>query len=309
MQIGFYTSTFNDRPIEEVLDFAKASGFDAVEIDVGGHIKSPDNVGKVVKAARDHGLRISSVALFGNQLDPDATKRQEIRKQTAAYVGAVAEAGVPILVVFPGRDQTASEEENYENFASHVNSMLSSAPSGALSIVIENWPGPRNDFIATTPGGWERLALHQGADRRTPKTQDKVSFPVARHGAIGCLRRTLADHDLGRDEGLASPARARPRHPQHAPGAQAGRQFAAQRASTLNEQRLIDGFMADAHGRVVREVHRQATGDLLRAPGVCPSPVLPWSVPTAFPGHDRAGNRSPARSHNDASQPFLDIGS
>src|SRR6202041_3735438 len=27
-----------------------------------------------------------------------------------------------------------------------------------------------------------RRALHQGADRRTPKTQDKVSFPVARHG-------------------------------------------------------------------------------------------------------------------------------
>jgi hypothetical protein len=57
MQIGFYTSTFNDRPIEEVLDFAKASGFDAVEIDVGGHIKSPDNVGKVVKAARSRTSR------------------------------------------------------------------------------------------------------------------------------------------------------------------------------------------------------------------------------------------------------------
>ena len=76
MQIGFYTSTFNDRPIEEVLDFAKASGFDAIEIDVGGHIKSPDNVGSVVKAARDHGLRVSSIAFFGNQLDPDAAKRR-----------------------------------------------------------------------------------------------------------------------------------------------------------------------------------------------------------------------------------------
>jgi sugar phosphate isomerase/epimerase len=157
MQIGFYTSTFNDRPIEEVLDFAKASGFDAVEIDVGGHIKSPDNVGKVVKAARDHGLRVSSIAFFGNQLDPDVAKRRELRRQTAAYAGAVAEAGVPILVIFPGRDQMASEEENYESFASHVNDVLSSAPSGALSIAIENWPGPNNDYIATTPGGWEKL--------------------------------------------------------------------------------------------------------------------------------------------------------
>jgi sugar phosphate isomerase/epimerase len=156
MQIGFYTSTFNDRPIEEVLDFAKASGFDAIEIDVGGHIKSPDNVGKVVKAAHDHGLRVSSIAFFGNQLDPDPAKRQELRRQTAAYAGAVAEAGVPILVIFPGRDQTALEEENYESFASHVNDMLSSTPS-VLSIAIENWPGPNNDYIATTPRGWEKL--------------------------------------------------------------------------------------------------------------------------------------------------------
>jgi sugar phosphate isomerase/epimerase len=157
MQIGFYTSTFNDRPIEEVLEFAKASGFDAVEIDVGGHIKSPDNVGKVVRAARDHGLRVSSIAFFGNQLDPDVAKRQALRRQTAAYAGAVAEAGVPILVIFPGRDQMESEEENYESFASHVNDMLSSTPSSALSIAIENWPGPNNDYIATTPRGWEKL--------------------------------------------------------------------------------------------------------------------------------------------------------
>jgi hypothetical protein len=151
-------------------------------------------------------------------------------------------------------------------------------------------------------------ALYQSADRGTTKTQDEVSFPVARHGSIGCLRRTLADHDVGRDEGLASTARARPRHPQHPPGAQAGRQLAAQRASTLNEQRLIDGFMADAHGLIVREVNQQAASDLLRAPGVCPSPVLPWSMPTALPGYGRAGNRNPAWRDDDASQSFLHIG-
>ena len=38
-----------------------------------------------------------------------------------------------------------------------------------------------------------------------PRPRISVSFPAARHGAIGCLRRTLADHDPGRDEGLARP--------------------------------------------------------------------------------------------------------
>src|SRR5665213_282605 len=66
--------------------------------------------------------------------------------------------------------------------------------------------------------------------------------------------------------------------------------------------------MADAHGLIIREVDRQAAGDLLRTPGVCPPPILPRSIPTALPGHGRAGNRSPARSRDDASQSFLHIG-
>ena len=88
---------------------------------------------------------------------------------------------------------------------------------------------------------------------------------MPRHGAIGCFRWTLADHDLGRDEGLASAARARPRYPERSPGAQARRQLAPQRASSLNEQRLIDGFMANAHGLIVREVDQELAGDLLWA--------------------------------------------
>lgn len=157
MQIGFYTSTFSDRPIEEVFDFARASGFDAVEIDVGGHIKSPGKVGSVAAAAQDRGLIVSSIALFGNQLDPDPAKREALRQSTADYVSATAEAGVPILIIFPGRDATASEDANYRDFADYLNDLLTSPRSAALTLAIENWPGPNNDFIATTPEGWKKL--------------------------------------------------------------------------------------------------------------------------------------------------------
>src|ERR1700733_943416 len=152
-------------------------------------------------------------------------------------------------------------------------------------------------------------ALNQGAEGGTAKTQDEITFPVARHSPINCLRWTLADHDLGRDEGLAPPARTRSRYPQRPPSAQAGRQLAAQRATTLHEQRLIDSFMADAHGLIVREVDRQSPSNLLRAPGVCPSPMLPRSVPAAFPVHSRARSRSTTRSDDDPSQPLFHIGS
>src|SRR5258708_6371490 len=104
-------------------------------------------------------------------------------------------------------------------------------------------------------------ALHQGADRGTFKTYDEVPFPVARHGSIGCLCRTLADHDLGRNEGPAWPARAHPRHPQRPPGAQAGRQFTAQGSSTLHIKRLIDRLVTDAHHLILGKVEPKATRD------------------------------------------------
>ena len=153
-----------------------------------------------------------------------------------------------------------------------------------------------------------RRALDQRADRRAAQAEDEVSFPVSRHRPIGRFGGTLADHDLGRDEALAAPACARPRHPQRPPGSQAGRQFAAQRASALNEERLIDGFVADAHRLVVREVDRQAPGNLLRAPGPGPSPILPRAMPAALPRTrpDRE-RRTPLGRDDDASQSLLHI--
>ena len=150
-------------------------------------------------------------------------------------------------------------------------------------------------------------ALDQCADRRAAKAQDEVSFPVPWHRPIGRFGRTLADHDLGRDKTLAAPADARPRHPQHPPCSQAGREFAAQRSFALDEEGLIDGFVADAHGLVVREVDRQAPGNLFRAPGPGPSPILSLAMPAALPGDGRTGNGNTARSDDDASQSLLHI--
>jgi sugar phosphate isomerase/epimerase len=155
MKIGFYTSTFNDRPLEEVLDFAVAAGFEAIELDIGGHIRNADNVASALKLARDRGLCVSSITLVGNQLDPDLRKREEFRSRTFDFAIAASEAKAPIFVIFPGRDNTVSDDENYRNFAEHASALVASTAD--LEFAIENWPGPRNDFIATTPDGWRQL--------------------------------------------------------------------------------------------------------------------------------------------------------
>jgi sugar phosphate isomerase/epimerase len=155
MKIAFYTSTFNDRPVEETLDFAREAGFDAIEIDIGGHIKTPDRVGDVMRAAAERGLAVAAVTLFGNQLDPDKQTRASLRERTTEFAQALAASGAPILVLFPGRDPDVSDDANYGDFADHAKGLLEVARG--LAFAIENWPGPHNDFIATTPEGWRRL--------------------------------------------------------------------------------------------------------------------------------------------------------
>lgn len=157
MRIGFYTSTFNDRPLEEVVEFAAAAGFDAIEIDVRGHIKTPDKVQAAVALARDHNLFVSSIAYFGNQLDADRTKRGELRTRTEEFAQAIGEAGVPIFVIFPGRDDNAEDDANYDDFAEFANRLIARTTSSGLVFAIENWPGPKDNFIGTTPRGWQEL--------------------------------------------------------------------------------------------------------------------------------------------------------
>jgi sugar phosphate isomerase/epimerase len=60
-------------------------------------------------------------------------------------------------VIFPGRDNNVSDDDNYRNFADYANGLLTATSASGLQFAIENWPGPRNDYIATTPDGWREL--------------------------------------------------------------------------------------------------------------------------------------------------------
>jgi hypothetical protein len=101
-----------------------------------------------------------------------------------------------------------------------------------------------------------RRPLYQCADRRTAQPQDEIAFPMTGYGAVCSFSGALADHDCGGHEGLSAFASALPWHAKRAPGAQAGGQLAAQRASALHVKCLVDGFGADAHRFVVWKIVR-----------------------------------------------------
>ncbi len=158
MKIGFYTAIFGDRPIEEVAQWAAGAGFADLEIDFARHGEgNAAGVRKAVQAVRAAGLDVSTITSFGNLLDADPAVRERARSSARIAVDAAAELGVSMVCTFPGHDDGASEDDNYRQIADFYGPLAQHAAGGNVKVIMENWPGPRVKYVATTPAGWERL--------------------------------------------------------------------------------------------------------------------------------------------------------
>jgi sugar phosphate isomerase/epimerase len=155
MKIAFYTSTLGDQPAPAVIRWAKETGFDGIEIDVNRHLSGPEPPGTIIELARNTGLEVPSITLFGNLLHADIAERKKIWSRARAVAQEAIRAKVPVLVLFAGRNEQADEENNYQDVADFLNELA--GLSTGFRIALENWPGPHKNFVATTPHGWERL--------------------------------------------------------------------------------------------------------------------------------------------------------
>src|SRR5919206_59608 len=68
-----------------------------------------------------------------------------------------ADVGFSALEVDVGRHVGAGEDDNYRQLAEYYAPLAEHAARGNVKIAIENWPGPRINYLATTPVGWARL--------------------------------------------------------------------------------------------------------------------------------------------------------
>src|SRR5690349_24048355 len=79
------------------------------------------------------------------------------------------------------------------------------------------------------------------------------------------------------------------RRSQRAPGTKTPNQLALERAAAFDVERLIDRFVADAHGLIIGEVEFDPAGDLLRTPGLHPRSVFAvWLVVAGPPRRRRS---------------------
>ena len=180
MQLGFVSAILPDLTVQEVLEFAAASGYDCVEvmcwprgraerryagvthIDVSGFDSAA--AAEVRALTERTGVAISALGYYPNPLAPDPAERRVYSDHLRHVIDAAALLGLTTVNTFVGRDPTRSVEENWPLFREVWPPLISYAAERSINIGIENcpmlftndeWPGGKN--LATSPAIWRRM--------------------------------------------------------------------------------------------------------------------------------------------------------
>ena len=178
MKLGLLTAPFPRRSLERVAAWASGEGFEMLEvacwpgagaerrryagtshIDVSSF--DPDSVRATLEK---HGLEISSLAYYPNNLHPDPKERRAANTHLRKVIDAAAKLEVPVVGTFVGRDKTKNVPDNFREFRKVWPKLVDYAESKGVKIAIENcpmifswdeWPGGTN--LASTPAAWDEM--------------------------------------------------------------------------------------------------------------------------------------------------------
>jgi sugar phosphate isomerase/epimerase len=181
MKLGLMTAALPSLDLEALAGWAAGEGFQALEIacwpKVTGDRRRYAGVTHIdvdgLDAARaqairrmldGHGLTISSLAYYPNNLDPDEKARLAAHDHLRKVIVAAEALGVGLVGTFIGRDQHRSVGDNLVEVGKVWPDLVEFAGRHGVTIVIENcpmifsideWPGGRN--LAYSPAIWRRL--------------------------------------------------------------------------------------------------------------------------------------------------------
>jgi sugar phosphate isomerase/epimerase len=178
MKLGLLTAAFPRLNLERTAAWSAANGFQMLEVACwpasGGERRRYAGVshidverldaGKVRDVLDRHGLEISSLAYYPNNLHPDPGERRTVNNHLKKVVDAAAALGVPTVGSFVGRDQTKNVPDNFREFRKVWPRLVSYAEGRGVNIAIENcpmifswdeWPGGTN--LAATPAVWDEM--------------------------------------------------------------------------------------------------------------------------------------------------------
>ncbi|HKF92698.1 MAG TPA: sugar phosphate isomerase/epimerase, partial [Acidimicrobiia bacterium] len=154
MKLGLLTAAFPDLTLGQVAEWAAGEGFQALEIACwpagGGERRRYAGVTHIDVESLDadavhevmgrHGLTISSLAYYPNNLHPDDGHRAEVNGHLRKVVDAAARLGVPTVGTFVGNDKDRPLPENLERFRAVWPELVAHASDQGVRIAIENCP-------------------------------------------------------------------------------------------------------------------------------------------------------------------------
>jgi sugar phosphate isomerase/epimerase len=178
VKLGLLTAAFPDVSLEQVAEWAAANGFEALEIacwpSAGAerrryagvtHVDvdafDPDEVRGIIER---HGLTISALAYYPNNLHPDDAHREEVNGHLRKVIDAAQALGVGIVGTFVGNDKDRPLLENLERFRQIWPALVGYAGERGVRVAIENcpmifsydeWPGGNN--LAWAPAIWDEM--------------------------------------------------------------------------------------------------------------------------------------------------------
>jgi sugar phosphate isomerase/epimerase len=177
MKLGFLTACFPNRPLEEIVPWAAAHGFQALEvgvwppantrdyaavsIDVAGLTKPKAN--KIKTLFAEHKIEISCLTYCDNNLDPDLKARQARLDHLVKVIDAAGLLGVRNVSAFIGRNPQLNLTDNLKEAQAVFAPILKHAASKDVRIGIENCPMPGWQVeglignVAYSPAIWDEL--------------------------------------------------------------------------------------------------------------------------------------------------------
>ncbi|MCD6155656.1 MAG: sugar phosphate isomerase/epimerase [Candidatus Atribacteria bacterium] len=180
MKIGFMTACLPELTLEEIASWAAKNGFEMLEVACWPktyekrryagtqHIDvenlDSESAAQIKEMLQNHGLKISSLGYYPNNLDPDLERRKFYHEHLKKVIKAASLLGVGVVGTFVGRDPRMNVEEALEEYKKVFPDLVKFAEDHGVRLAIENcpmlytidrWPGGTN--LATTPEIWERM--------------------------------------------------------------------------------------------------------------------------------------------------------